>query len=235
MGFTPAAYDALIKKLQDAIAKVASDTNKFVAEVENDYGWIPFIGPMVKDALNRLVKLVDELLQKLAQLLEPAFIPTFLWTFGGTWNTIGGQASGVSSAIASQIQANGDEWQGIAGGAYANGVPGQESAASAISSMAGGVQSACTSLAIAGYTFYMALAVGIAGVIGGLAIAAATGWTGVGAIVGLCVAIGSALLTVATAVGAWLLGIASSTRTLQGMVGPNGSFPGGKWPIATAQ
>jgi len=235
MGFTPAAYDALIKKLQDAIQKIQEDTNKFVAEVSHDFGWIPFIGGMVKAALNKLVKLVDELLQRLAQLLEPAFIPTFFWTFGGTWNTIAGQASGVSSTIASQIQANGDEWQGIAGGAYANGVPDQGSAASALSSMSGSVQSACTALAIAGYTFYMALVVGLAGVVGGLAVAAATGWTGVGAIVGLCVAIGAALLTIATAVGAWLLGIASSTRSLQGMVGPNGSFPGGKWPIATAQ
>jgi hypothetical protein len=229
MGFSPAAYDAVITKIQNGIQQIANDVNHFISEVESDTGWIPVLGGWIKDALNRLVKLIDDGLDKLSQLLEPAFIPTFFWTFGGMWEQMGGQAGTVSSTIAGQIQANGDEWQGIAGGAYANGVPAQGNAANTISSLAGQVQSACSSISTSGYIFYMAVAVAVASLI------AAVVGAGTGA---LPVVIGAAVVfiaSIATAVGSLLLGVDSAARNLQGMIGPSGSFPNGAWPIATAQ
>jgi hypothetical protein len=235
MGFSTATYDAVINKIESAIPKIESDTNTFVSEVASELGWIPFIGGEIKAALRKLVSLVDELLQKLAEYLKPALIPTMFWDDGNVWGTIGGNAAQVASTIQGQIQAKGNEWQGIAGGKYANGVPAQASAAQAISSLAGSTGSACTSLAVAGYTFYMAILVAEAAVAGGVATCAAAGWTGVGAIVGLIVAVGGALIGIGVAVGSLVLGVDSSVRSLQGLIGPSQSFPGNAWPIATAQ
>ena len=235
MGFSTAQYDAVINKIESAIPTIISDTNSFISQEESDWGWIPFIGGAIRDGLNKLKGLIQEVLQKIGDFLKPALVPPMMWHDGDVWGQIGSQAGNVASTIAGQIQANGNEWQGIAGGKYNNGVPAQENAVNTVSSLAGQVQGACTQISIAGYSFYIAVALAIAGIIGGLVIALATVETGVGAILGLCVAIGSALLGFAGAVAALYFGVDSAVRNLQGLIGGNGAFPAGNWPLATAQ
>jgi hypothetical protein len=235
MGFSTASYDAVINKIEAGIPKIISDTNSFISAEEHDWGWIPFIGGAIRDGLNKLKGLIQEVLQKLGDYLKPALVPPMMWHAGNVWTTVGSQAGNVSSTIAGQIQAKGNEWQGIAGGKYNNGVPAQQNAANTVSSLAGQVQSACTQISIAGYSFYIAVGIALAGIIGGLVIALATVETGIGAIIGLCVAVAAALAGFAGAVAALYFGVDSAVRNLQGLVGGNGAFPGGNWPLATGQ
>jgi hypothetical protein len=233
MGFTQGAYTALVTKLEESPAKIVSLTNTIISNVNGSLGWIPLIGDAVKAALNKLKGLVEEVCAKLKQLLQGAAVPLSMWNAGGQWLGIQGSANKVAGAINGQMQANGNEWQGLAGGKYNTGVGEQGSAAGTMSTVAGGMQSNCSAVGNAGLAFYSAIAVGEGAIVGGLITCAAAGWTGVGAIVGLCVAIGGALLGFGAAVGAVQIGIDSATRGFTGLT--DVGLPNNAWPLATAQ
>jgi hypothetical protein len=235
MGFSVSAYETMIHKLEAAPAQIISLTNKIISAVNGALGWIPFIGDAVKAGLNKLKGLVEQLVQKLQQVLKGAEVPVAMWNNGQQWLQIHAQTGGVASTIAGQIQASGNEWKGIAGGKYSTGVPQQAGAASALSSLAGSIQSSCTSVATTGFGFYAAIAAAVVSIIGGLIACAVAGWTGVGAIVGLCITIGGALIGIGSACALVTFGIDGAARNLQSLAAPTSSFPNGAWPIATAQ
>ncbi len=231
MGFSGSAYEALIQKLRAAPAQIISLTNKIISAVDSALGWIPFIGDAIKAGLNKLKGLVEQAVQKLVQILEGADVPVAMWNDGQQWLQIQTQTGGVSSTIAGQIQANGNEWQGIAGGKYNNGVPAQAGAANAMSSLAGSIQSGCSTVANTGFGFYAAIAAAIASCIGGLIVAG----TGVGAVVGACVAAAGLLIGIGSACALVVFGIDGAARSFQGLAAPSASFPDNAWPLATAQ
>jgi hypothetical protein len=235
MGFTQGAYDDIIGKLEAAPSKIVSLTNKIISDVNGALGWIPLIGDAVKAALNKLKGLVEQVCAKLNQLLQGAGVPPAMWNAGSKWLDIQRSTSNVASTIGGQMQSHGNEWQGIAGGKYNTGVSEQSGAAGTMSSIAGGMQSNCSSVGNAGFGFYSAIAVGVAGIVGGLITCAAAGWTGVGAIAGLCVAIAGALIGFGGAVVAVQFGIDSAQRNFQGLTDVGSSFPSNAWPLATAQ
>jgi hypothetical protein len=235
MGFSVSAYEALVHKLEAAPAQIISLTNKIISAVNGALGWIPFIGDAVKAATDKLKALVLQVVQKLQQLLQGAEVPVTMWNDGQQWLQIQTQTGGVASTIAGQIQANGNEWQGLAGGKYNTGVPEQAGAANAMSSLAGSIQSGCSTVANTGFAFYAAVALAIVTIIGGLAVAAALSWTGAGAIAGLCVAIIGGLASIAAAAGLVIFGIDGAARSFQGLAASSSSFPNDAWPLATAQ
>lgn len=235
MGFSVSAYEALIHKLEAAPSQIISLTNKIISAVNGALGWIPFIGDAVRAATSRLKALVEQVVQKLQQLLQGAEVPAAMWNNGQQWVQVTSQTGQVASTIAGQIQVNGNEWQGIAGGKYNNGVPEQAAAANSMSGMANAIQSGCGTVANTGFGFYAAIGVAVATIIGGLVVCAAAGWTGIGAIVGLCVTIGGALVGIGSACGLVVFGIDGAARSFQALNAPSASFPGNAWPLATAQ
>lgn len=235
MAFSVSAYEALIHKLEAAPAQIISLTNKIISAVNGALGWIPFIGDAVKAVTGQLKSLIEQIVQKLQQVMQGAEVPVTMWNDGQRWVQITSQTGGVASTIAGQIQASGSEWQGIAGGKYNNGVPQQAGAASAMSGLANSIQSGCSTVANTGFGFYAAIAVAVAAIIGGLVVCAAAGWTGVGAIVGLCVTIGGALIGIGSACGLVVFGIDGAARSFQTLAAPSASFPDNAWPLATAQ
>lgn len=236
MGFTQSAYNDIITKLEDAPGKIVSLTNKIISEVNSLFSWIPFVGDAIKSALNKLKSLVEQVCAKLNQFLQGADVPPEMWDAGGKWLQIHSQTNQVASTIAGQMQSNGNEWKGIAGGKYNTGVSEQGGAASAMSSMANSMQSNCSAVANSGFAFYAAIAVAVGSIIGGLIVCAAAGWTGVGAIVGLCVTIGGALIGFGGAVASVQFGVNAAQRNFQGLLTSTGStLPNNAWPKATAQ
>ena len=235
MAFTQSAYNEMITVLEAAPGKIVDLTNKIISNVNGSLGWIPIIGDAVKWALNKLKGVVEQVCAKLKQLLQGAEVPTAMWSAGSKWLDIQHSTSTVASTIAGQIQTNGNEWSGIAGGKYNNGVSNQGGAASQMSSIAGGMQSNCSSVANSGFAFYAAIAAGVATIIGGLVACAAAGWTGAGAIAGLVVTIIGALIGFGGAVAAVQFGINAATRGFQGLTADGSSFPNNAWPTAVAQ
>jgi hypothetical protein len=233
--FNPATYDALQQKIQDALQKIISGTNRFIQSVENAANSIPIIGGLLGDAasalLGKLRDLVQDGVNKVETFLRPFAVPPWMWHDGNTWATIGNQAGGVASTLSGQIEANGNEWAGLAGGKYAKGVPDQVSAAQGIASLSSTVEGACDSIAVGGFAFYTSIAATLIGFIAaGIMIA-----TGVAALPGLITAALSLIIGVSGALASLHFGVESGTRTLQTVVRGNSSFPGGSWPVATAQ
>lgn len=235
MGFTQAAYGDMISKLEAAPGKIVSLTNTVISDANSTLGWIPLIGDAVKAALNKLKGLVEQVCAKLKQLLQGAEVPFAMWSAGGKWLDIQRSASDVASTIGGQMQSHGSEWQGLAGGKYSTGVSEQSGAAGTMSSIAGGMQSNCSTVANAGFGFYAAIVIGVAVIVGGLIVAAASSWTGVGVIAGLCVTIAGALIGFGGALVAVQFGIEAAQRGFQGLTDVGSSFPSNAWPLATAQ
>lgn len=235
MTFSPSTYNAVITKLDAAPPEITSKTNAVISAVNNSVGWIPLIGEAIDWALNKLKGLVERLVAKLEQVLQPARVPPTMWAFGQAWEQIRSQSGGVSSTLADQQEKFGQEWGGIAGGKYNSGVPQQIGAAGAFSSAANNVMSNCDAIASGGSAFYIAIGVAVASAVIAIGAAIATAPTGVGPIISLC---GGLLLTlgaIATAIYNLHFVVDGAARNLQGSLTPSSSFPGGAWPIATAQ
>ena len=235
MTFSPSAYNAVITKLQAAPPEIVSKTNALISAVNNAVSWIPLIGQAIDWALNKLKGLVESLVNKLEQLLQPARIPPTMWDNGQTWEQIRTQSGTVSSTLAGSQEKFGHEWGGIAGGKYNSGVPLQISAASAFSSGANNVMSNCDAIASGGSAFYIALGVAAASATIAIAAAIATAPTGAGPIISLCGGLVLVLGSIATAIYNLHFVVDGAARNLQGSTTPSSSFPGGAWPIATAQ
>lgn len=235
MTFSPSAYDALISKLEAAPATIISKTNDVISAVNNAVGWIPLIGDAIDWALNKLKGLIESLVGKLQQVLQPARIPPTMWANGQSWAQIRTQSGTVASNLAAEQEKFGQEWGGIAGGKYNSGVPLQIGAASAFSSAANNVMGNCDTIASGGSAFYIAIGVAVASIIIAITAAIATAPTAVGPIISLCGGVLMTLGSIATAIYNLHFVVDGAARNLQASLTPSSSFPGGAWPIATAQ
>lgn len=225
MTFSLAQYEALITKLDDGLNQLPPAANRAIQRIENEFGWIPFVGHFIVEALHKFVSLMDDLLRKLEEYARSSAVPIAMWIDGDSWLKIQQQMGTLSGDIEGQMQANGSEWGGIAGGAYAGGVANQAPAVQEVSSLASTTSGACTQIAVCGLGFYAALV----GAIVALAFAIATSETGVGLVAGVV----AAILAVGTAAGLFFLGVESQARVLEGLVAGNSAFPNGSWPVAT--
>jgi hypothetical protein len=225
MTVSAAQYEAVISKLEQCIPQIESTVNSCVTQASDVTGWIPVIGDWIREACDELVRLTDELLAKLSELLGPAGIPLVMNQYGIDWLRIREEAGGVASAIESQIlQHEKDTWQGLAGGAYSQGIGLQAPAANAIASTASTISGVCTAIRNAGYTFYLAVLAGVitlivAGVIGNVP--------------GLIAAIITVSAGLATAITMLEVNLDTQARALEGAFGPSSTFPGNAWPPAT--
>lgn len=222
--FSVAQYNAVISKIENSMERIVPGFNAQVQRIENDFGWIPLVGPGIKEALDEAVKLFDEAVRKVEEFLQWTEIPVRMWGLGDSWNSIAARAGESASQLALLKQYQ-NEWAGIAGGKYQAAVANQEPAVDQIQSRANQVSGACTGTAISGFGFYLSVAVAIAG----LAIAIATAETGVGLVAGLI----TFILGLAGALATLLLGVEGQARAFRQANEPSDSFPGGQWPRST--
>lgn len=233
--FNTATYEALIKKIEDALNSIVSAVNRFIHDVESAASSIPIIGGLLGDGakmlLGKLRDLIQEGVNKVEGYLKPFMVPPDMWSNGNTWQQIGNQAGSVASTLSGQVEGSGNEWKGIAGGKYQTGVSDQYNAANTIASLSSTVEGACDSIAVGGFGFYASISAALIGFLAGGIMAA----TGVGAIPGLITAAISLIVGVTGAFVSLHFSVDSGQRTLETLVRGTSAFPGGSWPIATAQ
>jgi hypothetical protein len=228
MILTPSQAEALRKKIQDGINQVVAEANSAINRLESMTSWIPIVGSWIKSGLEKFRNLVQEFVDKVAYYLTAFEVPVSMGQYSQDWLNIAHQAGGVASDISNMTQQYGsDEWGGIAGGAYKNGVSGQEPAVDAIQSRANSISSACNSLEQVGWAFYIAVAAVLVGLI-----LAAVGWeTVVLAVAGVI----AALVGLATAAATWIFGVNGCANSFNQLLEPSDSLGvGDSWPVATS-
>jgi hypothetical protein len=223
--FSQAQYDSLIKKIENGINDTVNAANSLIHRIENWTSWIPFVSGWIKDALNKFVQLLDDLLKKIASYLKYAAFPPVFWEYGQHWLGIANNAAQSASQLATLKQYS-TEWAGLAGGKYNAAVTGQEPAVDTIQARANSVSSACTGTAVSGFAFYVSLA----GLTVSLCVGIATAPTGVVPIA----AIVGAGISLVTAISSVTFGLGSQERSFEQATEPTDTLPGGMWPKATA-
>lgn len=233
--FSPSQYQATISKLDAMPGKITDATNKIISIADDAFGWIPFLGDAVKDALNKLKGWVMKLVAKIEQILQPAEVPATMFNIAHIWDGLRTQAGTVASTLNGDQEKYGNEWQGLAGGKYASGVPDQISAAQTFSSSCGTIASGCNSIASAGLGFYLSCLAAVESVLIALIAAIATAVTVAGPIISLCAGIASCLISIGSAYYQLTHNLSNATQSLDAVITPQSTYPGGSWPLATAQ
>lgn len=227
MGFSASGFQAVIDKINHELGEIDKGVEHVRDVVNNSIlSHIPLIGQGLKWLWDKFIGLVNQIIKKTQEFLKPFAVPTLMDKYGNEWLKIHKTANDVSSTIEQQVEQHGkDTWKGLAGGAYQDGVSHQSPSVSAIAGMANTISGACISIRNYGYGFYVAIGIALVGVV----VACVTAETVVGAIIGCVVAI----IGLGAAAAALYLGVDSQSKTLQGQLGANSSFPGNKWPQAT--
>lgn len=225
MDFSTAQYDSLIQKIGTGIQTAHSDAQAAVHGIESAFGWIPFIGDMLKAVLDKFLSLLDELLKKIGSTLKWSAVPPAMWEYGQHWLSMAGQAAQSATSLAGLKQYS-SEWEGIAGGKYNSAVTGQGPAVDTIQTRSNEISGACTGTAMAGFAFYIS----VAGLLTGLIAAIMTAGTGVGLVAGVSIV----LLSLTGAVTSLLLGVGLQARSFTQANEPTDTMPGNAWPHATS-
>jgi nucleoid-associated protein YgaU len=232
--FGIAAYETVINLCVELVEGTVVAVNDFIHDVADALGWIPFVGGMVKDLLNKLASIVTDLLDDVMKLIEQAQAPVLFWQFASTWGPSGmaGQAGQVASNISAQNVKFSSEWQGLAGPAFATAVSMQEPAVSQVQSWSNTISSACHTIAQYGFIYYSAVAASLAGLTYYLALSGGGFDVPVAAAaVAEAIKVG---LAIAAATVALELGVSTQANNLREVAEPSGAFPGGMWPQAVA-
>jgi LysM repeat protein len=232
--FGIAAYETVINLCVELVEGTAVAVNDFIHDVADALGWIPFVGGVIKDLLNKLASIVTDLLDDVMKLIEQAQAPVLFWQFASTWGPggIAGQAGQVASNISAQNVKFSSEWQGLAGPAFATAVSMQEPAVSQVQSWSNTISSACHTIAQYGFIYYSAVAASLAGLTYYLALSGGGFDVPVAAAaVAEAIKVG---LAIAAATVALELGVSSQANNLREAAEPSGAFPGGMWPQAVA-
>lgn len=231
--FDPEQYRRLITKIEHAVDKMISDFNQGVRNMEREFNWVPEIGKLVQDGLKEASRLNDRLAKTIQDSLEAAEVPIRMWEWADTWEKIGSSAGDSANQLA-LLDRYQDEWGGIAGGSYSRAVAKQEPAVSLVQSRADSMSSACRTVSIGGFAFYMSIAAAV--VSAGFVIASfAIAESGPPAVIALISGLTGALVSVSTAIASLELGVNSQKSAFQMIMQESGSTPGPsgtQWPTS---
>lgn len=242
MTFSTAQYQATIDKLTTGLGDLSAKLHEVgpTAEAAANRWYIP---QSVADDIiwlgNKILELGSWVLDKIKELLEGAVAPIVMFNNAWDWQDIRATATGVAGQLKPEALTVGAIWHGSAAEAYGKQIKPQADAAARIGTIADKTATSLTVCAVAGLTFYVALAVILVKfILATITALAALGtavlsWVGAALIVeeagvntGLIIAAVSALVAV---LGAQ----ASQMAVLHGEAGDGTAFPGGQWPDAT--
>jgi hypothetical protein len=224
--FDPAQYLNTLTELQNANGELpgrileAANLAGIAAGIE--WGILdPFSVSNVRDEiLNKGSELVDKITVYLEDLVE---LPFSMYNAGNTWVRVQ-QTSGRVGETLAGLQDQQNEWTGIAGGKYADGIQPQGAAADGIKSVAQTIYEACFAVAESGYAFLFALLQSANNVSESLL--SADPGTIIGAVTGAIEAVVEAYVLFNASLGE-PAGMLEGIPTLGGV-----DFPYGNWPIA---
>ncbi|MBO0805395.1 MAG: hypothetical protein J2P25_20235 [Nocardiopsaceae bacterium] len=236
--FNEAQYREIISKIEEGISKVVSEYNTCASRLEHDLGWIPLVGDGIKEGLEKIGKLLEEVVQQANRLLAPHLIPIDMWNWSSTWERVANAAAKVASGDETRkgltsLQGDENEWGGIAGGKYKATVGRQENAVELIQARADSISNACGAVTQCGVLFYIAGLAATASLVGAvIAFASAASPAAPAAIPSFIIAIGAFLVSTAGAIASLEYGVDNQARTFKMATQVTDSIPRGKWPTS---
>jgi LysM repeat protein len=227
--FSISTYENVVNACVNDVQFIENQVNAVIGAEEELTGWLPLVGGAIKDLLNDIKTLVEDIATQVKKLIEQAQAPVLFWHFAEAWGAggIASQAGQISGNINSLNQFSSAQWQGLAGDAFASAVSQQEPAVAAVQSHANSVSGSCHAIAQMGFGMYTAVATTLVGLAAGICITAPA----LPALIGACVAAG---LAIAGAIAALEYGLSTQTASLNQQLEPYATFPNGKWPEAVA-
>ena len=245
MTFSAAQHQAVADKLEFGMTKLSVKLNEIgpKADAATDHWYITDkVAAAIRKVGDKLLELGSWVLQKIKELAKGIAAPVIFWFTAQDWqDQVKAKASEVAGDTHPKALKAPRQWKGEGAEAYTNAVWTQPAAATQIGNLGSSVAASLMASAIAGLTFYVALALilykFIAATVAALVAFGSVvfSWAGVLIIVEEA-GVNAAMLK--TAVGLLLLALATQSEELirvSGDAQDSSTFPhGGRWPEGTA-
>jgi hypothetical protein len=242
VGFSEAQFNETIHKITQGLDDLAKKIDEVMkAANEAMHHW--YVPAAIKEAIKWCAEKICELAKwfwnKIKDVLKGAAAPILFFRKSWDWEDIRGLASGVTGQLKPEAMPAANSWAGQAAAAYKGIIKPQGDAANKIATISDKTSSVLNVCAMAGLTFYLAIAVILIKFIDAMIAAIAAFGSGVFSGAGAAIVVEEVGVNTTTVVGL----IAGLTTALgaqaQQMIGlhgeaiDNSSFPGGHWPNAT--
>jgi hypothetical protein len=236
------SLNQIVEAIEAAIRAGAKLVNWIIDRVNDFLDWLPgFIANRVGPWLDRLRVAVEGFFTKVLAVLKGIAFPVFAFMKAAEWSDkVGKPVSTVAGQVSEAKLHVSDYWQGPAADAYANALTAQTTAYEEVGSIVSELQIRLWAVAGLMVGFYGALAAVIVSWVGVLTGSAAATATGVGAVVGVPVAVadtGVSAAAIIALIAAFLALAGTEVETLtalNGRITASAAFPDGSWPTAAS-
>ena len=244
MGFSEAQFNETINKLNSGMDDLSKkiDAVPAAANAAVDHWYIPgIIADAIKWCAEKICELAKWIWNKIKEVLRGVAAPVYFFKYAFDWQDIRGIANNVTGQLKPEAMPGANSWTGSAATAYKGVIKPQGDAANKIATIADRTATALQVCALAGLTFYLAIAVILVKFIAAMiATIAALGsvvfsWAGVALVVEEA-GVNSGLIW--AAIGALTAALGTQAQQLVGLHGEaidNSTFPGGHWPDPTTR
>lgn len=226
---------AYVTQARDLTDQIRTETNGLIADVESLVRELPsFLADPALDVLASARAGVEDLLNGLQHHIDEPGQPYDLRLCGYVWaTTVQGALTGVAATLNANSLETADRWKGPASEAYRAALIPQKEALTNVATGCTEINTACTALADAIRTFWIAGSVALIALVTAIigARVAKNPWMAAAVVLAVATAaaaFGIAFSTLTSAVN-------SSTATLVGRLGNNAGLPDGRWPSSTAR
>jgi hypothetical protein len=233
----------VLARIQDGLVEAEGVVNQIITAAGQSLDQLPgwFVGDgraLLADLQRRCVETIAQIREWLATAGDPIALE---FAASGWIEEVGGPVSGLVPLGAAERPELGSSWTGDAADAYLAVLPAQGTALGAIQATAGDVRSSLTEFANAIRAFWAAIDNAVLTAQAGFATAIGTALTGIGAIAGALLALGTVAALAATvsqewnAFGAFTAEATNHSGDLDTQVHDNAAFGNAEWPRSTTR
>ncbi len=243
MNFNEAVYEAILKKINEGIAKLKEKFDAFIDKVNwlislaKDFA--QWLFDRIQDAVNLLQKAINAVIQLIIDCLEGCWAPILFFKRGMDWhNNVKHPMKEYATSVAPDKLVSSDDWEGRAGNRYREATADQKTAGDACATIGSQMGTNLIACAVGGLAFYIAVAVALAKLIAALTASAAAAATVVGAPPAAGVATASAGVTtgeIIAASAALLTFLTTQATTISNVSAAFSEFPYSHWPSGTSK
>jgi hypothetical protein len=239
MGFSEAQFNETINKLNSGMDDLSKKISAVpaAANAAVDHWYIPgFIADAIKWCAEKICELANWIWNKIKEVLKGVAAPVYFFKYAFDWQDIRGIANNVTGQLKPEAMPGANSWTGPAATAYKGVIRPQGDAANKIATISDKTATALQVCAVAGLTFYLAIAVilvkFIAAMIAAIAAlgSAVFSWAGAALVVEEAGVNSGLIWTAITALTGVLGAQAQQLIGLHGEAIDNSTFPGGHWP-----
>ncbi len=239
MEFSEAQLNETLEKISSGITDLSAKIDEVprAAHAAMDHWYIPdFMGDAIEWCATKICELAKWLLNKIKEALVGVAAPICFFNYSIDWQDIRGLANGITGRLKPEAMPAVTSWTGSGANAYKTIIKPQGDAAAKIGTISDKISTSLYVCALAGLTFYVAIAIILAKFIAAMAVGIAAfssavfSWAGAALVVEEA-GVNSGLIWTAISLLVGLLGAqAQQLIAVHGETVDNSAFPGGKWP-----